>query len=93
MVDPTVHRYLITTPIGEHHGVWMATGSVANWLEGRENGEGRETWLVTVFSEDAELVLDAARKAGVTVQEVLGAGDTHAGSASPAHRAPRGAAS
>jgi hypothetical protein len=54
--------------------LWMATDAVANWLEGRENGD-RQTWAVTCFDEHADAFLDVARQAGVTVQRIIGGGD------------------
>jgi hypothetical protein len=69
-----VHRFLVTAAEGPKFDLWSVTGFFANWIEGRPNGE-RETWLVTVFDEAAGSFLDAARPAGVTVEEIEGAGD------------------
>jgi hypothetical protein len=65
----TVRRFLGTAPVDRKMLTCAATGMFANWLEGRENGD-RETWLVTVFDEDAEAFLDTARNIGVTVEEI-----------------------
>lgn len=70
-----VHRYLITAPADLKMTMWAATGMFANWLEGRENGD-RETWLATVFDQQSEGFLIAARNVGVTVEEIEGGGDT-----------------
>jgi hypothetical protein len=67
----TVHRYLVTAPEGPRMDMWAATGSFANWLDGRD-----ETFLVTCFDEDSEQFLAAARATAVTVQEIQGGGDT-----------------
>jgi hypothetical protein len=72
----SVHRFLVTAPHHDKWTMWTATGPFANWLEGRDNGDGRETWLVTVFAEDADRFLDAARNTGVTVEEISGGGDS-----------------
>jgi hypothetical protein len=69
-----VRRLLVTAPIGERMDMWAATAVFANWIEGR-GPENRETWLVTCFGEHAPGFLDAARKIGVTVEQVEGAGD------------------
>lgn len=74
----TVHRYLVTGTEAQKWDAWLPTGAVANWIEGRENGDDRETWLVTCMGEHAEAFLTAARDAGVTVEEISGAGDTEA---------------
>jgi nitrogenase molybdenum-iron protein alpha/beta subunit len=70
-----VHRFLVTAAEGPKFDLWSATSFSANWIEGRPNGE-RETWLVTVFDEDAGYFLNAARTGGVTVEEIEGAGDS-----------------
>lgn len=72
----SVHRFLVTAPQADKWTMWTATGPFANWLEGRDSGAGRETWLVTVFAEDGGRFLDAARATGVTVEEIDGGGDS-----------------
>lgn len=69
-----VHRFLVTAPLGDRMDVWAATGTVANWIEGRGPAE-RETWLVTCMGEHAGFFLEVARKRDVTVEEIEGAGD------------------
>lgn len=72
----TVHRFLVTADPGERLDVWAATCAYANWIEGRENKRGGDTFLVTVFSAQGEKFLDVARTySGVTVEEIEGAGD------------------
>jgi hypothetical protein len=71
----TVHRFLVTASADLKMLTWAATGMFANWIEGRENG-GRETWLMTVFDEDAGSFLDAARNCGVTVEKINGGGES-----------------
>ena len=71
----TVHRYLVTGDVAQRMDAWIPTASYANWIEGRERGENRETWLVTCFSEHTEAFLTGAEAAGVTVEEIEGAGD------------------
>ena len=70
----TVHRYLVTGGEDQKWDAWLPTAAFANWIEGRENGD-RETWLVTCMGEQADFFLAAARDAGVTVEEIEGAGD------------------
>lgn len=69
----TVHRFLVTSG-HRRMDVWAATGSYANWIEGRENG-GRETWLVTCYDEHREAFLTAARTFGATVERIDGGGE------------------
>lgn len=71
----TVHRYLVTGDDARRMEAWMPTAGYANWIEGREKG-GRETWLVTCYAEHAKAFLRATEAAGVTVEEIEGAGDT-----------------
>lgn len=74
----TVHRYLVTDDDAPCECAWMATCAFANWIEGRctPGRAAAETWLVTCFAEDAEAFLSAAKTAGVTVEEIEGAGDS-----------------
>jgi hypothetical protein len=74
----SVARYLVTATDEQKWQMWEQTAAVANWIEGRPNPRGGETWLVTVFGEHAEDVLDIARAVGATVEEIQGAGDTEA---------------
>lgn len=69
-----VHRYLVTATMEQRMDMW-ATGTFANWIETRERN-GRETTIVTCFDEHAEHFLAVARAAGVTVEEVHGAGES-----------------
>jgi len=71
----TVHRYLVTAADYAKWDMWQATAPWANWIEGRGNGD-RETWLVTCLAEDSAAFLDAAKRTGVTVEEIDGAGDS-----------------
>ncbi|MEV6791276.1 hypothetical protein AB0M87_04575 [Streptomyces sp. NPDC051320] len=71
----TVHRFLATAPVGPRMDMWAATAACANWLEGRENGDRGETWLVMVPSDHAEDFVTAGAAAGVTVEEIQGDGD------------------
>jgi hypothetical protein len=43
----TVHRFLVTAEEGPKFDFWPHTVMYANWIEGRENPRGGETWLVT----------------------------------------------
>jgi hypothetical protein len=70
----SVHRLLVTSDADRRMDVWAATGTYANWIEGRENGD-RETWLVTCFDDHREAFLAAACAAGVTVERIDGAGE------------------
>lgn len=72
----SVHRYLVTGTEDQKWDAWLPTAPYANWIEGRENGEDRETWLVTCMDEHAEFFLNSARTAGATVEEIEGAGDS-----------------
>lgn len=69
------HRYLVTADFGLKMDTWAVTCMFTNWIEGRDNGD-RETWLVTVFDQDARRFLEACELIGVTVEEIHGAGDT-----------------
>lgn len=71
----TVHRYLVTGDAAQRMEAWMPVAGYTNWIEGRENGADRETWLVTGFAEHRVPFLAAAKAAGVTVEEIEGAGD------------------
>lgn len=73
----TVHRYLVTGEIGPRMDVWAYTAAYANWIEGRlaPGRAATETWLVICFDEHAAAFLAYAKAAGVTVEEIEGAGD------------------
>jgi hypothetical protein len=49
--------------------LWAATAMMSNWLEGRDAGGERQTWLVTTFGNPSGL-LTAAETIGVTVEEI-----------------------
>jgi hypothetical protein len=71
----SVHKFLVTAPIGERMDTWAATAMFANWIQGW-GPEDRQTWLVTCLDGHyANSFLDAARNIGVTVEEIEGAGD------------------
>ena len=70
-----VRSYLATSEIGPRMDMWAATAMVANWIEGRRGKGDRETWLVTCFDEHRDGFLEAARKTGVTLEEIEGSGD------------------
>jgi hypothetical protein len=72
----TVHRFLVTAEAGPKMDMWSRTGAFANWLDGRDNPRGGETWLVTVYAENGDEFLDAARDTGVTVEEIESSDDT-----------------
>lgn len=70
-----VHSYLVTAPPGEHMGLWAATATVTNWIEGRAGRNGT-TWQVMVMGGNGPAFLEVARKlGGITVEEIEGAGD------------------
>lgn len=71
----SVCRFLVTVPEENRLKLWVAT-AYGNWLEGRENRHQSETWLVTVFGENSEHFLKAARAVGATVEEIEGGGET-----------------
>lgn len=72
----SVRRLLFTSSLGSRMDVWAATGTFANWIEGR-GPEERQTWLVTVFGEHADVFLEAAvQRSDVTVEEIEGADET-----------------
>ncbi|MFI1535503.1 hypothetical protein [Streptomyces anandii] len=71
-----VHRYLVTAALEPRLRVWQATAAFANWLEGRLNSIGGETWLVTVLAEHSDRFLQAGRDAEVTVEEIDNSGPT-----------------
>lgn len=67
-------RALVT---GEQHDlirISQRTSFYANWIEGRQKN-GRETYLVTVFSNSRQDFLDTAKETGVTVEEIIDAGE------------------
>ncbi|MFI2502340.1 hypothetical protein [Streptomyces sp. NPDC018693] len=70
-----VHRFLVTADDSERMRMWRRTAVYANWLDGRDNPRGGQTWLVTVFAEHGEDFLNAARATGATVEEIEGGGD------------------
>lgn len=72
----TVHSYLVTGDQDQKWDAWLPTAAFANWIEGRANGDDRETWLVTCMDEHAGFFISSARAAGATVQEIDGAGDS-----------------
>lgn len=72
----TVRRYLVTGDEPAKWEAWLPAAMYANWIEGRENGSDRETWLVTCFDENSAAFLATAKAAGVTVEEIEGAGDS-----------------
>jgi hypothetical protein len=70
-VSDGIARLLVT----EHSqrsrfNVWLLTASYTNWLEGRQNTHGTETWFVVVPDDRREPFLDAARRYQVTVEEI-----------------------
>lgn len=73
--EVTVHRYLVTGDEDQRMDTWSPTAGYTNWIEGSENGN-RETWLVTCYAEHAKAFLRDAEAAGVTVEQINGAGDT-----------------
>lgn len=71
----SVHRLLVTASVEDRMRMWVAVGPYSNWIDGRSNRHGTETWLVTVLGEHVEYFLDVARRVPVTVEEVEDAGD------------------
>lgn len=73
-----MHRYLVTGDDAQRMNAWTPTAGYANWIEGRRTpgAATRETWLVTCYAGHAKAFLRAAEAAGVTVEEIDGAGDT-----------------
>lgn len=77
MTAKRVHGFLVTAPENERINLWANTAVYANWLDGRENAAGTETWHVMVFDEHAADFLGIATDIqGLTVEEIEGAGDT-----------------
>lgn len=70
-----VSRLLVTAGSEEKLALWMRASLTANWIEGRPAGEGRETWLVTLFVGNEPWFLARCADVGATVQRVVGAGD------------------
>ncbi len=70
-----VRRFLVTSSFEARMRMWEASGSYANWIEGRNNRHGTETWMVTVLNKHTSYFLDAARVCPVTLEEIIGAGD------------------
>jgi hypothetical protein len=71
----SVHLFLVTAPDQGRMRMWLATSTYANWIEGRPNRHGTETWGVTVLGEHTSYFLDAARVCPVTLEEIEDAGD------------------
>ena len=69
-----VRRFLVTATIDQRMSLWAATAVLSNWLDAR-GPEERETWLVMVTGEGADVFLEVAGRLGVTVEELEGAGD------------------
>jgi hypothetical protein len=65
-----VHGYLVTGDEGKRWDHWTVTCAYANWLETRG-----ETAHVMCFDDTREHFLEAARRLGLTVQVIEGAGD------------------
>lgn len=72
-----LRRLLVTADDQTRLALWLPLATVANWIEGRPHPRrpGVETWSVTVFDPDTDLLLEAARRAGATVEEIDGADD------------------
>lgn len=72
----SVRYFLVTAPDDEARiRMWINTTAYANWLEGRSNRHGGETWAVTVFGEHASHFMEVARAVPVTLEEIEGSGD------------------
>jgi hypothetical protein len=72
-----VHRLLVTGGDSERVALWVNIGAQSNWIEGRENAHGTETWLVTVFADSRSRFLNMVGfYEGLTVEEIEGAGDS-----------------
>lgn len=75
-MSTAVHRFLVTAANPENRlTMWRCTAIYANWLEGRDNAHGTETWFITVFADNQQQFLDAGRACGVTVEEINIDGD------------------
>jgi hypothetical protein len=70
----SVRHFLVTAPDEMRMRMWINT-TYANWLEGRPNRNGGETWSVTVFGEHAGHFIEVALAMSVTLEEIEGAGD------------------
>jgi hypothetical protein len=70
----SVRYFLVTAPDETRMRMWINT-TYANWLEGRPNRNGGETWSVTVFGEHASHFIEVALAMSVTLEEIEGAGD------------------
>ena len=72
----SVRHLLVTAADEPRMRLWIRTTMVANWIEGRPNRHGTETWSVTIMDVHADPFLELARRMdGVTVEEIEGAGD------------------
>jgi hypothetical protein len=65
-----VRHLLVTAPDQVRLRLWLPTAMVANWIEGRPNRHGSETWAVTVMDGDADSFLQLAERLAVTVEEI-----------------------
>jgi hypothetical protein len=67
---------LVTSTMESRIDMWPQT-IYGNWLDGRKNAHGTETWHVMVLDEHLDHFLEVARAVdGVTVEEIEGAGET-----------------
>jgi hypothetical protein len=73
-----VRSFLITTDNERDRlAFWMHMAAYANWIEGRTNRHGTDTWLITVLESHGERFLKTAERDGhVTVEEIVFRDDT-----------------
>jgi hypothetical protein len=79
----TVRYLLVTAPDDARMTLWAASSLYANWIEGRPNRHGSETWYVTLADGTqrrpvglGDAFLAVAAKLGATVEEIEDRPDT-----------------
>jgi hypothetical protein len=75
-VTEKVRGFLVTVNPQRRIDLWMKMAYYSNWLDARINARGTETWHVMVVGEAVDEFLAAARdEGGITIEEIIGAGD------------------
>lgn len=73
-----VERLLVTASDEARMVLWARTAHFANWLDGKDNRHGGQTWILTVYATEYEQFMQLARGIDnqVTIERIVGAGDS-----------------